>query len=101
MGSPTGAKKEDHLAIDGQDEGHPDFPPGASEEEKLFIQIKELQLKSEGMSISIEKQKKDIKALYDSFSFLNENLEARIDFLARTFGSLGNLDNEGSSDDYP
>ena len=95
------AKKETRPATDGHDEGRPDFPPGASEEEKLFIQIKELQLKSEGMSISIEKQKKDIKALYDSFSFLNENLEARIDFLARTFGSLGNLDNEGSSDDYP
>jgi len=44
LGSPTGAKKEDHLAIDGQDEGHPDFPPGASEEEKLLIQIKEIQL---------------------------------------------------------
>jgi len=44
--------------------------------------------------------KRYIKALYDSFSFFAKNLEARIDFLAGVFGSLGNLNDEESSDDY-
>ena len=95
------AKKETRPATDGHDEGCPDFPPGAFEEEKLLIQLKELQLKSERMSASMEEKKRDIKALYDSFSFFSENLEARIDFLAGALGSLGNLDDEESSNDYP
>ena len=49
----------------------------------------------------MEEQKRDFKALYDSFSFFSENLEARIDFLAGALGSLGNLDDEESSNDYP
>ena len=79
------------------------FPPplGASEEENLLIQLKELQLKSEGMSASMEGQKRDIKALHDSLSSFAENLETRIDILAGALGSLGNLNDEELSNDYP
>ena len=95
------ARKEDCPATARQDDKRPDFPLGASEEEKLLIQLKDLQLKSERMSTSLEEQKRDIKALHDSFSFFNENLETRIDFLAGAFGSLGNPNDEELSDDYP
>ena len=100
LDDPPPAKKEDRPDTDRQGKGCPNFPPGASEEEKLLIQLEELQLKSERMSDSMKEQKRDIKALYDSFSFFAKNLEARIDFLAGVFGSLGNLNDEESSDDY-
>ena len=48
----------------------------------------------------MKEQKRYIKALYDSFSFFAKNLEARIDFLAGVFGSLGNQNDEESLDDY-
>ena len=100
LDDPPPAKKEDRPATDRQGKGCPNFPPGASEEAKLLIQLEELQLKSERMSASMKEQKRYIKALYDSFSFFAKNLEARIDFLAGVFGSLGNLNDEESSDDY-
>ena len=48
------ARKEDRPATARQDDRCPDFPPGASKEEKLLIQLMELQLKSKGMSASME-----------------------------------------------
>jgi len=100
LDDPPPAKKEDRPATDRQGKECPNFPQGASKEEKLLIQLEELQLKSERMSDSMKEQKRDIKALYDSFSFFAENLEASIDFQARVFGSLGNQNDEESLDDY-
>ena len=72
-----------------------------SEEEKLLIEIKELQLKNDNMSTSLEKQKKDFKALDEAFSFFSENFEARITFLAGAIGKFDDLDDGGSSDNHP
>ena len=49
----------------------------------------------------MEGQKRDIKALHDSLSSFPVNLETRIDILAGALGSLGNLNDEELSNDYP
>ena len=97
---PPPTKKEDRPATDRQGKECPNFPPGASKEEKLLIHLKDRQLENERMRASLEDKKRDIKALHEKFSFFYNNLDARISFLARAVGGLDDLD-ENSSDDYP
>ena len=100
LDDPPPAKKEDRPDTDRQGKGCPNFPPGASEEEKLLIHLNYRQLENERMRASLENKKRDIKALHEKFNFFYDNLDARISFLARAVGGLDDLD-ENSSDDYP